>query len=401
VKMMKILVTAEPQGFGLSSIAKTITSFLDNSKIDILARGLAYDYFYKEGFNTYYFEGYEDIKSLSELLSRYDLLISVNEGRLAILAKKIGLRVIYFDVLCWLWQGRLNKDFISQARLTCDKPMSELLGIFRAHQEAIYDLEFIRRRAFFSIVAGLISNVTFIQDFPPLAKERKDMLKAVRRDMHFIPPIIKEYNFEQEVKEKKGVFISLGGIPRQNNYAQIFAKILKKLGDQLPIKVASSDLPDKMNFSYTVYKHNELLRDISESRVILTPPGFITMFEVFSLKKPILYLPPKNSGQHIFFKLFRNYGLADFAVTWEDIFLGTLSYRNSWETMQIVEKRMLEDQRLSDALYDKIMFFLDRLINSPKGCSRLIEKQSNFLEAITAGNGHFKERLRNSLKSCL
>ena len=88
------------------------------------------------------------------------------------------------------------------------------------------------------------------------------------------------------------------------------------------------------------------------------PPGFITMFEVFSLKKPVLYLPPKNAGQHKIFQEFKKYGIVDFSINWEDIYPELLSYRNSWDIMKRAEYYMQQDKKLPSILYTKIVWYL-------------------------------------------
>jgi hypothetical protein len=122
------------------------------------------------------------------------------------------------------------------------------------------------------------------------------------------------------------------------------------------------------------------------------------MFEIFSLNKPIVYLPPKNAGQYEIFNIFKSYGLTDFTIKWEDIYPEVGLLKDSWELMEAVESKMLNDSALPFVLSDRIKQTLKSISVNPIRCSRLVEKQSKFLENISSGSDNLEDCFRNILK---
>jgi len=395
---MKILISAEPQGFGIASVARTIASFLKGHHVNYIANDLAYIYFKKEGGQIFHHNNYRNIRAFRNLLRQHDIFLSVNESKLAIIAKKLGFKVIYFDLLFWLWQDKINDDILDAASDFYKKPISHLSRIFSSHSNKKYDLKFIENRAFFAITAGLISDATCLQDFPPLTGTKKKLLNR-RKNINYIHPILRKNSTCKRNKSKKEILISLGGVPSQNNYAQVFAKTFSMLKRQTSFKLASSDLHKHCDFQYKLYKQKDLHDAILNANVVLTPPGFTTMCEIFNLKKPVIYLPPKNAGVHKMSRVFSDFGLDEFSIRWEDIYPQLAKYKDSWDVMRIVERNMLRDKELPSLLNEKILAHVDYLSRVPNARKKLVKKQSQFLRWLINQNGHFEELFKQIIKS--
>lgn len=395
---MKILISAEPQGFGFASTAKTIASYLKGHRITFLANDLAYTYFEKEGGKVFFYKGYHDITFFKSLLRKHDIFLSVNESKLAIMAKRLGARVIFFDLLFWLWQNEMDQHFLHRAFDLYKRPLSYLLKVFSQQTNRKYDLTFIRHRAFLALTAGLIADQTFIQDFPPL-KNRKKNIYNKNKNVHYIHPIIRKTAQLEGRKPQRELLISLGGIPSQNHYAQIFAKAFSQLKKQISFHLASSDLHAHCDFQYKLYKQKDLHEAVLNSEVALIPPGFTTMLEIFSLKRPVIYLPPKNAGVHKMCRIFREFGLNEYSIRWEDIYPVASLRNDSWGIMRMAEKNMLLDKALPTLLNKKVSALVHSLLSDQKAQQRLIRRQTKFLNMIMSHNGHFEVLLKDLINN--
>lgn len=391
---MKILISAEAQGFGLSSIAVSLSSLFTGHKLTYIGKGLAYEYFKKEGCEVCELKDFKDLGNIISMLKSYELLVSINESRLAIIAKKIGLKVIYLDLLYWLWPLELNKDIKEYAKRIKIMPIEKLAAELDDDAGKVYDKAFIKRRGFLSIIAGLISDSALIQDFPLLSKEKKELFRGEKT--FFVHPFIRKYDFKNDFKRegRKSLFVSLGGIPSQNNYAAVFSIVLKNLKKSKTFNVGSSLL----QVEHKTYRHRDLMEEIVNSDVILTPPGSITILEIFSLNKPVFYLPPKNAGQYVIFKMFQDLGLTDFIVDWKDIYPEVNKTDCLWDTMKLVERNMTFDKKLPVNLAKRINNGINKIIDSPRARSRLIRKQSRFLKSISSSNLSIEDCFREILR---
>jgi hypothetical protein len=286
--MAKIIATAENFAFGPASKLVTVCEKLlqNGHEVIFVGEGTAYQLASKVKFTKIY-KYNTDNKSFmkwgEKVFKQADILLSSVDRSSVILAKKIGLPVIWLDMLFWWW------DEIP---------------------EYLFDIDL------------------YIQQNSVKNERNMNRYKNKIKNMVIVGPIIdKSYNKNKKLNQ---LLVAFGGsnaegwvkIGRDTNYPYTFANlIINKVHTDKYDKVLFAGNEEIManlqkkhgneKFKFSILSHEEWLREVDRSRDILINPGLEAPLEAIAYGKPIFFLPPYNSSAYVELDEFREKGLAD------------------------------------------------------------------------------------------
>ena len=123
---MKILVTAIMFGYGpittCLNVLKRLSKYPD-IQFDFIGNGIALEQAKMSKYfcNYYVYNNYNDLPAFKDLIKSYDGVFSVEDDKVAIFAKTIGVKKVYYlDNLMWMWNKlddtlkTVDKFFISE-----------------------------------------------------------------------------------------------------------------------------------------------------------------------------------------------------------------------------------------------------------------------------------------------
>lgn len=294
----KILVGAQSWAYGPAGKASAICHELKKrgASVDFVGSGTSFD-FCK---NTRRFENlfriinYRDYFKLNIL--KYDAIISVMDPYLAFLAKKVNIPIFYADSMSRFWVWKNARKIVNKFKKI--EQLSLKHGL-----EQINKLEPDSRQ----LTAHLSSDFIFTQGTPQYIIETESKIKNVGSmiDLSFV-----------DRRKRDTVLVSLsGGIsPATNlNSAVKYAKmIIDMVSDDIK-KISLSKRfiltghPSVINkikkggsiFQFAAMNHEQFLKELNRSVVVLVPSGFTTIFESLAYKTPLIFLPDNHNG-HVY-----------------------------------------------------------------------------------------------------
>lgn len=294
--MKKILVSAIAFGYGPVTTCLNVIKFLKNYSditLDFIGSGIALEQAkMSHYFNNYYkCDSYDDLANFEELFKTYDGVFSVEDDKVAIFSKKIGVKKVYYlDNLMWMWNElddtlkTVNKFFISEVMPS--KKNVEIIG------------------------AGIENPI-------------------------FVGPI-RNMNFDHTNKLLNKVIINIGGADSfmlDNNLILAFYNKLINLILNTPNFIDSFDdivicggstVISKLNVESknnkirkaTLY-NLDYLDELKTTSYCIMAPGLGNFAETINANKHILYLPAINYSQFLQTKFYSKLDLGFYIIGWE------------------------------------------------------------------------------------
>lgn len=364
--MAKIIATAENFAFGPASKLVTVCEKLlkRGHEITFVGEGTAYQLASKVKFHKIYrFDtDSKDFMSWGEkVFKSADALLSSIDRSSVILAKKVGLPVIWLDMLFWWW------DEIP---------------------EYLFDI-------------GL-----YIQQNS--VKNERNMKKYQRKikNMAIVGPI-----FDTSYKNspaKKQLLVAFGGteaagwykIGKDSNYPYTISKLIVEkvdTGKYDSVLFAGNekimaDLNRKYGnnkFKFMILPHDIWLRELATSQDVLINPGLEAPLEAIAYNKPIFFLPPYNSSAYVELDEFREKGIATKANSIH--FCDYFPYRSlAGRNLRVIMKEFLGELRRfensPEILADCAKRIQSYLRRPQADKDRQIIRQKHFISML-GGNG--------------
>jgi hypothetical protein len=253
----------------------------------------------------------------------------------------------------------------------------------------------------------------FIQNFVGVASQLDRMGSKIKNKI-IVGPII-DSRFVNASSRKYQLLVNFGGmesklikVGKNTNYPFFMNKLIKEAlegldfdrvlvtGSENIIRVLDGrDKSEKVK--YAALSHEDFLKELSASKMLLTSPGLTASFEAFWYKIPTLFLPPQNYSQFLNLKKFRTVEVAKKSVHWTD-FYPEMDIKEN-EDEQIGVKKTLEcinrfehDAKAMKQVSEKIRNMVSQLDE------KQIEKQYDFVLGL-GGNG--AETIANVVSSYL
>lgn len=300
----------------------------------------------------------ESSKELGIILSQADMLVSSMDIPSITLAKKLGKLTTWLDCLFWFW------DSIPEPVLDADL--------------------FIRER---------------LMDDTKNEKKYGSRIK----NLYTVGPIIGKMD---KAKRKKQVLVSYGGgeapywykAGSDTNYPFMMTELLLKNVEWYQfdrVIVATSERIVKelseqfvnIPFEFMCLPHDQFLKELSQSEVVLITPGLVTAELSFESGTPTIFLPPSNNSQYLQLDQFVERNLAPASIHLSD-FMPRLELQGIplKESTQMVLKQLHELSQSSD-IQLKIGSRIKELIEKRKGWSKIfIDNGRKFIDSL-GGNG--------------
>lgn len=285
--MARIIAVAENYAFGPASKLVTVCEQLlkKGHHIIFIGEGTAYQLASKVDFQEKYkfdTDSKEFMDWGKDIFKNADALLSSVDRSSVILAKKVGLPVIWLDMLFWWWD---------------DIP------------EYLFDI-------------GLYVQQNSVKNERNM-KRYKDKIK----NMSIVGPIIDTSH--KKLITKKQLLVAYGGteaagwykVGKDSNYPYTFSKLIVEsintdIYDRVLFAGNESIMAELQNkygnnkFEFTMLSHSQWLQEIAESEDILINPGLEAPLEAIAYEKPIFFLPPYNSSAYVELDEFRAKGIA-------------------------------------------------------------------------------------------
>lgn len=360
--MAKIIATAENYAFGPASKLVTVCQHLldEGHEITFIGAGTAYQLASKLNFHEVYkfdTDSKEFMEWGVEIFKGADALLSSVDRSSVILAKKVGLPVIWLDMLFWWW------DEIP---------------------EYLFDI-------------GLYIQQNSVKNERNM-KRYKDKIK----NMTIVGPI-----FDTSYKNlptKKQLLVAFGGIEaagwykigKDSNYPYTFSKlIVEKVDTDKYDKVIfagnekiMADLNERYGnekFEFKMLPHDQWLKAIAESQDILINPGLEAPLEAIAYEKPIFFLPPYNSSAYVELDEFREKGVATKtnSIHFADYYpCRNFAGRNLREIMKEFLGELRQFENSSEILEDCAKRINDYLHMPEQKKNKQIKSEKDFLDGL-------------------
>jgi hypothetical protein len=284
---IRLLLNAEPFGFGPSAAIAAFFPFLRPhfEKIGYLGKkhtldlqkDLAYDALHDMTGTP----KYRRREAYADVFSRYDVLLTAMDHKVAEAAQAAGLKVYYYDALTWYWPR-----------------------IPSAAQK---------------------SDLYIAQDFWGV-RERLARDFAHDAPIECVPPIVA---IPERAQEKDCVLINVGGL--QNPFwpveeAAIYARcIIDAARAAIPssekvIIAASEGVAQRLNDpAVKTYARAEIEPILARAKRAFMTPGLGNIYDAAAYDVPTVWLPPANDSQGLQLRLLRQHGLVDGFMDWSSI----------------------------------------------------------------------------------
>ncbi|MFD0343947.1 hypothetical protein ACFVH0_35660 [Streptomyces sp. NPDC127117] len=309
----RILMTAEPYGFGPSSKALAIARELAEAhavRADFTGLGTSYSTAQRETglFQSVSTSARYDAEGLAEAVHGYDLVISVMEPSLALAAAAEGVPCLYVDSLFWMWDwpDRFadvdGPDEWLIRRITDGSPLRRRDALREAINLPMHEAQYVAHRAATQVCyqrygggseptpsrsrhACAAKSVGAIVDRVPVAAQRRGDAPAVVISVSGLSNELTEQScatgWAQSVihvidDAARGTVFEGTGI-RVGGNAEILDTLSASSHRSLEIKPWSS--------------HGEFMLDLSRAAAFAAPPGITSIAEAWSVGVPFFALP--------------------------------------------------------------------------------------------------------------
>ncbi len=312
LKMIKLLTSSQPFGFGPSSKLVTIVKLLkkqyrEKIKIDFIGDDSALTYVSKNGVyfnNIISYDGeYPDSRN-------YDVVLSVMNPQLAIWGWLNRKKVIFVDSLFWFYTW--NKEKIEKA----NKIIEELKSIDKISEAwslikntDIHHLQYIAHK---------LSTYSWVQSYlhdESVTNKENKYRKNFERE---IVGAIIDSSYKKSSTKKNKIIISLGGSISPLNrkkeairYASLVINLMESFIESLPSKIeviltCNPEILSKITSNIDRLRivslnNQDFLKSLNKAVAVFAPAGITTIYECALYETPIIFLPEQHDGH------FKNY----------------------------------------------------------------------------------------------
>ncbi|MDP2637766.1 MAG: hypothetical protein Q8P26_01750 [Candidatus Levybacteria bacterium] len=278
---------------------------------------------------------------LQQLINRADLLISSMDLSSIKIANDLSIPAVWIDCLFWFWENIPQETYGVKA---------------------------------------------YIRELTISDTSNENKFKHKIQNFYTVGPIIGQTKL---LPKKSQALISFGGgeasywykVGKDTNYPFLMTYILKKYVDWKSfdkVILASSEhivyqlkekFPDSL-FKFTTLSQNDFIKELTQSKILLTTAGLVTTEFTFQQKIPVIFLPSSNNSHYLLLEELRNLELAPASVQLSD-FLKTITIRgvSPKESMQAVmgQLRMFENsEKIQKMVGEKINLFIKNMDNWAK-----------------------------------
>ncbi len=361
--MARIIATAENYAFGPASKLATVCEQLlkKGHYLIFIGDGTAYQLASKVGFQEVYKYDTDSpgfSKWAEPLFKNADALLSSVDRSSVILAKRVGLPVIWLDMLFWWWD--VVPDYL-------------------------YDI-------------GL-----YIQQNSVRNERNMELFADKIKNMHVVGPIV-DVSFKKSNTKKKQLLVAFGGteaagwykVGKDSFYPYTFTKLIVEEVDTSKYDTVffagnekiMADLEKKYGndkFKFGILSHDEWLKQIAASEDILINPGLEAPLEAIAYEKPIFFLPPYNSSAYVELEEFRETGVADAfnSIHFTDYFpKKSFLGRDLKEIMKEFLEELQKFEKSDDILRDCAKRINAYLNASIKQKEKQVTRQKSFMKQI-------------------
>lgn len=355
---MKILVTAIMFGYGpittCLNVLKRLSKYPD-IQFDFIGNGIALEQAKMSKYfcNYYVYNNYNDLPAFKDLIKSYDGVFSVEDDKVAIFAKTIGVKKVYYlDNLMWMW----NK--LDDTLKTVDK--------------------------------------FFISEIIPCRENVRLIGKNIKNPV-FVGPI-RDMNFSKKNKTSNKIIINIGGADsfmlENNLIVEFYNKLINLIlnaydfinnfdeiiicGGSTVISKLNIGIKNKKIRKCTLY-NSDYLNELKDASHCIMSPGLGNFVETINMDKQILYLPAINYSQFLQMKFYGKLNLGFVLMQWE-------IFENFCDVPE-----MLDEEIGVKLVLNNVKNFLK------KDVSKIVNKEiTNYLKKPQ--NSYFKKRREFSKK---
>lgn len=283
---MRVLLNAEPFGFGPAAAIAAIASELHGTGILVSYIGsghthdLQQDVHYDEVYDVTEISGSDISARLTEIAPQYDLFLTAMDFDMAELAKRAGMRVAIYDALAWYWKSL--------------PPIAARVDLYLA------------------------------QNFAGVEERIRDNHEAFG-NAHLVPPITAKH---ERSKSPEHVLLNLGGL--RNPFweledavryaAMIVAAVTKIVGDDNLIITTSREIASKLNNpNVKSYDRQSMMDILANTKYAYMTSGLGNIYDAAAYDIPTVWLPPANDSQGQQLQMLAHEGLLDEYIDWSDV----------------------------------------------------------------------------------
>jgi len=311
----KYLITAQAFGYGPTSKASTIASFLKKiepaSEIDFAGSDISYDLAKsKEPFFDRIVK-VENLITLDELMSSmdYDMIISVMDPSSAILGYNHRIKVATVDSLFWFWDWSKFQE-----TYTLDKVMHQFTNVLVSD---IGNFLLNMHPHETQLVGHLLANLRFVQTYPGHSENSNcdyfNQLNALE-----VGPIVDDSYINPNVATDK-ILVTFGGqknplvdINQAVEYCSFVVNLIMDglhnlsirgitpiiCGNPEILRVVSEKMNDSTlkNIKLAHLKHKEYFEVMNSSIAVMGPASITSFYEANAYGKPYIFLPEQHDG---------------------------------------------------------------------------------------------------------
>lgn len=361
--MINIVLTAQNFAFGPIGKLLYVTEILKERgyRLTFVGYGTSLQLARKFPFDSIFEIDTDDpknIKQLESIISHSDVLISSMDIPSIDIAKKLKKPVVWLDCLFWFW------DKIPPSTYDVDLYLSE-----RFLDSSVNDKKFRSKISNFVVVG------------PIMGKIEKGKIKN---------QVIISFgggqatHFYQAGRETNYPFL-MTSILLENVDWSSFNRVIFTTSESIVLELKKR-FPDA-TFEFTTLAHNEFLKEVAESKLLLTTPGLITAEAAFFSGTPTLFIPASNDSQYLQLEELRIRGLAEASVGQMD-YMPHLELKHipGIESTRLMLEQLRELEKLPN-IQKEIGIKINELIKNQDAWSqKSIENGKNYINAF-GGNG--------------
>jgi hypothetical protein len=249
----------------------------------------------------------------------------------------------------------------------------------------------------------LDSELYFIQNFEGVEKQLQKYYDKIKNPI-LVGPIVK--NPPEKTEKKNKLLINFGGMESasikigvNSNYPFIIANLIRQIENNLNfdevVCVGNGKIIEQTNekvkskkIRFEFLSHDNFIKELAESKMLITSPGLTTSFEAFNAGTPAFFLPPQNYSQYWNLNGFKTNNIANHALNWSDYY-SELEIKENEEELSGINKVLGGISKFEkDSLAQKK--FCDNIVSCTNLDSKELKKvettQKKYFNAL-GGNG--------------
>lgn len=281
--MFKILLNAEPFGFGPSAAIAEIFSIIKREfpEISLSYLGTGHDLDLQKNLPYDNFITWSENCDKYALFTQYDLFITAMDRNMASIAKQSGVKVLFYDALAWYWSDYSHLQNID----------------YYLYQAFLAQPEFPKN-----------SFVEFVE-IAPLGLNTSYVLKPNTQQEYALINFggLQNFYWSEQVLEAY-VKLILEGV-----YSELFSKFSKV------IILGNSRIAQKFsNYGVITVSPEEAKALMQNSKITLATPGLGNIYDLANAGVNCIFLPPANDSQGQQLEILKQHGIVDKSLDWAE-----------------------------------------------------------------------------------